>query len=189
MLCCTWNGPGVSGDRYLTICPPGSWCTGTSWIGAAVVCSTIFMTTCALSSPAPVWRQRPRRHLRLQSEWQRFPCLPPATRSAACTRRYDVRPGGVVDSGVRLDSQGPAFMSESNDFRRQRLSDFLAARLKPRPGNLDSTQKTGVGSGSTTPPSSAEHSRRGANNNDPRARDSSASTREHYPITGHGSSS
>jgi hypothetical protein len=79
-------------------------------------------------------------------------------------------------------------MSESNDFRRQRLSDFLAARLKTRQGNTDGAQKTSVGSCSTTPPGSAETARLGANDNDTGGREISLRTRKHYPITGLGSS-
>ena len=79
-------------------------------------------------------------------------------------------------------------MTVSNDFRRRRLSDFLAARLKPRRGNAEDAQKTSVGSGSTNPPCSTEPSRLGANDNDMAAKESSPSARKHYPITGHGSS-
>jgi len=79
-------------------------------------------------------------------------------------------------------------MSESNDFRRQRLSDFLAARLKSRQGETEGAQKTGVGSGSTAPPGSADTSRLLANDDDTSARETSLSTRKHYPITGLGSS-
>ncbi len=79
-------------------------------------------------------------------------------------------------------------MTASNDFRRRRLSDFLAARLKPRPVNVDGAQKTSVGSGSATPPGSAEPSRLGANENDTPARESSASMPKHRPITRQGGS-
>ena len=84
--------------------------------------------------------------------------------------------------------KGIDFMSENNDFRRQRLSDFLAARLKSKQGNTDGAQKTGVGPSSTTPPGSAETSRLGANDNDASTTETSLGTRKHYPITGLGSS-
>jgi hypothetical protein len=79
-------------------------------------------------------------------------------------------------------------MSESNDFRRQRLSDFLAARLKPGRGLPADAEKIVPGSGSTTPPVSAENSRHTANVNDTSLRETSLSTRKQYPITGLGSS-
>ena len=61
-------------------------------------------------------------------------------------------------------------MTASNDFRRQRLSDFLAAQVEATAGQRRRHQKTSVGSGSTTPPGSAEPSRLGANENDTPAR-------------------
>jgi hypothetical protein len=84
--------------------------------------------------------------------------------------------------------KGIDFMSENNDFRRQRLSDFLAARLRSRHGNSDGARNTGVGPSSTTPPGRAETSRLGANDNDASTRETSPSARKNYPITGLGSS-
>jgi hypothetical protein len=79
-------------------------------------------------------------------------------------------------------------MSESNDFRRQRLSDFLAARLKRGRGQPADAEKIVPGPGSTTPPVSAENSRHAPNVNDTSLRETSLSTRKQYPITGLGSS-
>ena len=79
-------------------------------------------------------------------------------------------------------------MSESNDFRRQRLSDFLAARLKPGRGCTADAEKIVPGPGPTSPPVSAENSRYAANVNDKSLRETSLGTRTQYPITGLGTS-
>jgi hypothetical protein len=79
-------------------------------------------------------------------------------------------------------------MSESNDFRRQRLSDFLAARLKLERGSTVDNGKNAPGSGPTTPPVRAENSRQAANANERSLRETSLGTRTQYPITGLGSS-
>ena len=79
-------------------------------------------------------------------------------------------------------------MSESNDFRRQRLSDFLAARLRPERGSTVDAEKIVPGSGPISPPISSENSRQAANVNDRSLRETSLGTRNQYPITGLGSS-
>jgi hypothetical protein len=79
-------------------------------------------------------------------------------------------------------------MSESNDFRRQRLSDFLAARLKPGRGSTVDSEKIVPGSDVTTPPVRAENSCQAANANERSLREASLGTRTQYPITGLGSS-
>jgi hypothetical protein len=79
-------------------------------------------------------------------------------------------------------------MSESNDFRRQRLSDFLAARLKPGRGCTADAEKIVPGPGPTSPPVSAKDSRHAANVNDKSLRETSLGTRTQYPITGRGTS-
>jgi hypothetical protein len=98
------------------------------------------------------------------------------------------RLGRVFPTMVSLKKQGPAFMSESNDFRRQRLSDFLAARLKPGRGSTADGEKIVPGSGPTSPPVSAENSRHAANVNDKSLRETSLGTRTQYPISGLGTS-
>jgi hypothetical protein len=98
------------------------------------------------------------------------------------------RLGRVFPTIVSLKKQGPAFVSESNDFRRQRLSDFLAARLKPGRGSAADAQKIVPCSGPTSPPVSAENSRHAANVNDKSLRETSLGTRTQYPITGLGTS-
>jgi hypothetical protein len=103
--------------------------------------------------------------------------------------RYCVdRPFRVFHAGVSLEKQGTAFMSESNDFRRQRLSDFLAARLKPGRGSTVDNEKIIPGSDATTPPVRAEIARQAANVNERSLRETSLGTRTQYPITGLGSS-
>jgi transposase len=84
--------------------------------------------------------------------------------------------------------RGSDFMNESNDFRRQRLSDFLAARLKSKQGNSDGGPTSNVDPGSTTPPGSAETSPLGPNDNDTSTTETSLRTRTHYPTNGIGSS-
>jgi hypothetical protein len=79
-------------------------------------------------------------------------------------------------------------MNESNDFRRQRLSDFLAARLKSKQGNSDVGPTSNVDPGSTTPPGSTETSRHEPNDNGTSTRETSLRTRTHYPTNGIGSS-
>jgi hypothetical protein len=76
------------------------------------------------------------------------------------------RLGRVFPTMVSLKKQGPAFMSESNDFMRQRLSDFLAARLRPGRGSTADAEKIATSSGPTSPPVSAENSRQAAIVND-----------------------
>jgi transposase len=115
------------------------------------------------------------------------PCRRPAA-PASLESAFAPRIPTNAITPTRLGSQaymkGIDFMSKNHDFRRQRLSDFLAARLKTRHGNSDGAQKTGVGPNSTTPPGRTETSRLGANDNDASTPETSFGTRNQYPITG-----
>ena len=79
-------------------------------------------------------------------------------------------------------------MGETNDLGRQRLTRFLAARIKARQREVNEAQRANPGSGSTIPPRSEENFTLIAEDPDARSRETPRREHEHYPITGFGSS-
>jgi hypothetical protein len=78
-------------------------------------------------------------------------------------------------------------MGETNDLGRQRLTHFLAARIKARQRELNESQRANPGSGSTIPSRSEENSALIAADPDSCSREEPRCKHEHYPFTGFGS--